>query len=201
MSFSRANFDPTGSGSHGVAPKIATYITSDAIATVEGASYFNAVADNLKTGDMLLVHSTAAADGGMRLYQVAKSGTTVTLTRRVGGEKVYVPFVIGATELAAGTPTELIAPCAGRISLLRTTVQVAIVTGGAITVEVNTVAVDGLSITVADSATVGTRQSDAPTAAHATAVVAAGDRIEIIPAAGFNGGGAMAGILEIEPSS
>lgn len=111
---------------------------------------------------------------------------------------VFLPFVIGATELSAGTPTELISPVAGRIRRLRTTVQVAIVTGGAVTAEVNTTAVDGLSITVADSATVGTRQSDSPTAGHATAVVAAGDRIEIIPAAGFNGGGALAGVLEIE---
>lgn len=197
MSLNKANFDP-GASSKGSVPKIHRYTSSDALATIMASGYFDGVDDLITTGDLMVVKSSAAADGGTRLIVLTNTAGVITSANAGGSGKVYLPFVIGATELSAGTPTELISPVAGRISLLRTTVQVAIVTGGAVTVEVNTVAVDGLSITVADSATVGTRQSDAPTAAHASAVVAAGDRIEIIPAAGFNGGGALAGILEIE---
>lgn len=115
--------------------------------------------------------------------------------------KVFLPFEINATDLSAGTAKEIVSPVAGYIDTLRTMVQVAIVTGGAVTANVNTVAVTGLSITVADSATVGTAQSDQPTTLRSsTTAVAKGDRISIVPAAAFNGGGALTGMLEIEAS-
>jgi hypothetical protein len=178
---------------------IYSYVTNDDAETVEADGYFDGIAnDPLVAGDIILAALDIDGSPTARTYVVSVGGGDVTVVPSKGGA-VYIPFVIGATELSAGTPTELIAPCAGRIARLRTTVQAAIVTGGAVTVDVNTVAVDGLSITVADSATVGTRQTDTPTAGHATAVVAAGDRIEIIPAAAFNGGGALAGVLEILP--
>lgn len=110
----------------------------------------------------------------------------------------YMPFEIEATELAAATNEELVCPVGGRIRRIRAVVQTAIVTGGAITVNVNTVAVDGLTITAADSDAAGVRYTDTPTAGHATAVVAAGDRISIVSASAFNGGGAINGVLEIE---
>lgn len=114
--------------------------------------------------------------------------------------KIQLPFSINQTDLLAPTAAELIAPCAGYISMLKTTVQVAVTTGGAITVEVATVAVTGLSITVADAATKGTVQSDTPTTPRsATTLVAAGDRITITPAAAFATAGAVNGYLEIEP--
>lgn len=117
-----------------------------------------------------------------------------------GRDKIRMQGIIDATMLSAGTAVEVIAPCAGYISKLQTVVQTAIVTGGAVTVEVATVAVTGLSITVADSATKGTVQSDTPTTPRSsTTVVAAGDRITITPAAAFNGGGALAFTLEIDP--
>lgn len=114
------------------------------------------------------------------------------------GKLVYIPFDIPATELAAGTSIELVAPCAGVVHKLFTIIQTAIVTGGAVTVEINTVAVTGLSITVADSATKGTVQTDTPTAPSTTRTVAEGDRLEVQPSAGFNGGGAVSGYLVIE---
>lgn len=124
----------------------------------------------------------------------------VALPAKTPRARIQVPFVIGATELSAGTAIELISPVAGYISKLVTTVQTAIVTGGAVTVEVATVAVTGLSITVADSATKGTVQSDTPTTPRSsTTIVAVGDRITVTPAAAFNGGGALAGYIEIDP--
>ena len=73
-----------------------------------------------------------------------------------------------------------------------------ITTGGAITVEVNTAAVNGLSVTVADGAVAGEVDSDTPTDGHATTAVAVGDRIEIIPASAFNASADIFVILEIE---
>lgn len=114
------------------------------------------------------------------------------------GRLINIPFDIPATELAAGTTIELVAPVAGVIHKLHTVVQTAIVTGGAITVKVGSTDVAGLSITVADSATKGTTQSDTPTAPSDTRVVAEGSRIQIVPASAFNGGGAVSGVLVIE---
>lgn len=98
----------------------------------------------------------------------------------------------------AGTALEMVSPVAGTIRKLTSVARGAITTGGAITVEVATVAVDGLSVVVADSAAAGDVDSDTPTAGHASTVVAVGDRIEIIPAAGFNASADLMYILEIE---
>jgi hypothetical protein len=108
-----------------------------------------------------------------------------------------VDFNIPATELGAGTICDLASPVAGVISKMVTVVQTAIVTGGAVTATVDTVAVDGLSITVANSAAKGVVQSDTPTSGHASTAVAVGSTIGIVPAAAFNGGGALSGYIEI----
>lgn len=139
--------------------------------------------------------------GGMRpiagtVEDVDEGGVWVKL----GGEpprRVILPFAIGQTDLLAGTAAELVAPEAGAVTLLQTTVQTAVTTGGAITVEVNGVAVDGLSVAVANGAAKGARGSDTPTAGHATTVVAAGDRITVTPAAAFDTAGAVSGFVEI----
>lgn len=111
---------------------------------------------------------------------------------------VYLPFNISATELSAGTSIEMISPVAGTITSMKTIVQTAIVTGGAVTAKVGTTDITGLSITVADAATKGTVQTDSPTAGDDTDVVAVGSRIQIVPAAAFNGGGELRGILTIQ---
>lgn len=113
------------------------------------------------------------------------------------GQDVHVQFSIPQTELLAGTAIEVIAPVDGYIKELYTTVQTAVTTGGVVTVEVETVAVAGLSITVADAATKGTVQSGTPTAGSSTRAVSKGDRIEIIPSAAFDTAGALAGFLTI----
>lgn len=111
--------------------------------------------------------------------------------------KVYIPFSINQTDLLAGTSYEIVSPVEGAITGLRTIVQAAVTTGGDITVEVNTVAVSGLSIAVANSATKGTRGSDSVAADEETAQVSVGDRIEIQPSAAFDTAGAVNGVLEI----
>ena len=115
------------------------------------------------------------------------------------GKFVSLPFVIGATALAAPTDIEIVSPVRGYVSRLRTIVNTAIVTGGDVTVKVNNAAVTGLSVTIADSAIKGTAQTDTPTTAHdSSTVVAPGDRIQIVSSAGFNGGGDVNGTVEIE---
>jgi hypothetical protein len=110
---------------------------------------------------------------------------------------IYLPYDIPATELAAGTTIELIAPRSGTILRNTVIVQTAIVTGGDITVKNDTTDVVGLTNTIADAAAKGSIVSDTPTAGDATTAVVAGQRIQIVPAAAFNGGGAVRGILEI----
>lgn len=110
---------------------------------------------------------------------------------------VYLPYVINATDLAAGTSQEFVSPVSGSISRLSTAVQVAIVTGGDVTVNLDTTPVAGLTCTIPDAAAKGSIVTDTPTAGDATTLVTAGQRIQIVPSAPFNGGGAVNGILEI----
>lgn len=106
---------------------------------------------------------------------------------------ILVPFHIPATELAAGTSIEMLAPVAGYIRGIRTIVQTDIVTGGDINVKIGTTDVAGLSVTVANGATKGTVQTDAT--ASDTGEVTFGQRIQIVPSAAFNGGGEIRGFL------
>ena len=110
-----------------------------------------------------------------------------------------LPFNIPATELSAGTTIEHIAPVDGYIDELSVIVQTAIVTGGTVTVGLGATPtlVAGLTVTVGDSATKGTRYTDTSTAGSSTRKVTKGDRIQIIPAAAFNGGGELRGFLVI----
>ena len=116
--------------------------------------------------------------------------------------KVFLPYEIEETELLAGTAEQIVCPVAGWISKIRGIVQGAVTTGAASTVEVNTVAVVGLTYTVVDADAVGVRYSDAPTTRHsATTVVAAGDRITVTPGAAFGTAGQLNGVLEIDVSA
>lgn len=110
---------------------------------------------------------------------------------------VFIPYTIPATELAAGTSIELVSPVSGVVRRNTTVVQTAIVTGGDITVNLDATAIVGLTNTIADAAAKGSVVTDTPTLGDATTSVAAGQRIQIVPAAAFNGGGAVSGILEI----
>lgn len=143
--------------------------------------------------------------GGLRpragvVREVTSEGVWVEVGATVAagaGRSIALQYAINETDTLAGTSAEIVCPVAGRISRLTNIIQKAVTTGGDVTVKVNGVTVVGLTITVADAATKGTVQTDTPTLGDATTIVAAGDRIEIVPAAAFNTAGAISGVLEI----
>lgn len=147
------------------------------------------------TGDVLGLPVALTHVG--QILREFKNGAAV---QGVGGQKVYLQDHMLEAAVDAGTSLEMVSPVAGRITKLTTVARGTITTGGEITVEVNTTAVDGLSVTVADAASAGDVDSDTPTAEHASAVVAVGDRIEIIPASEFNASADIFVVLEIEPT-
>lgn len=109
------------------------------------------------------------------------------------GVRYSVPFVIPQTELLAGTAIELVAPEDGYIDELQVIVQTAVTTGGAVTVNIGTTPVTGLSVTIASAATKGTVVTDTATAGSATRRVTKGQRISVVPGAAFDTAGALAG--------
>lgn len=116
------------------------------------------------------------------------------------GKLTYLPFTIPQTELLAPTVIELVAPEAGYIEALITTVQTAVTTGGTITVKSGdalATTVAGSVQTIGDAATKGTRQTTTTTSGSSTREVAEGARIGIEPSAAFATAGAIAGVLVI----
>lgn len=115
------------------------------------------------------------------------------------GGTVQVPFFISAADLSLAVAQELISPVSGYISRLTTIVQAAVTTGGNIKVQIATTDVTGLSIDVADSATAGTVQTDAPTTPNdSSTVVIVGSRIRVIPGSTFATAGAVNGFVEVQ---
>lgn len=115
----------------------------------------------------------------------------------VAGDNVVLPFVIGQTDLLAGTAFEVVSPVDGFVNDLAVIVQAAVTTGGAVTVKVGTTDVDGLTVTVANSATKGTVYTDSATAGHASRKVTKGQRIQVVPASDFDTAGAINGHIVI----
>ncbi len=105
-------------------------------------------------------------------------------------------------DISAADSSWQVCPVAGRIKKMWTILDGAITGADAVvTLEVNTVAVDGLSITIANSGSAaGDVDSDTPTAGHATAVVAAGDKIEAITDGASSTTAIATWIVEIEPT-
>lgn len=117
------------------------------------------------------------------------------------GSNRFLQFEVPATELSAGTEIDLIAPEDGYIIGAAVVVQTAIVTGGDVTFKVGTTAVDGLTLTVANSAAKSSVVAeDKPTIANVTRKFTKGQRLGVVPAAAFNGGGALAGYIAYQSS-
>lgn len=113
------------------------------------------------------------------------------------GNAIRVQFDIPQTELLAGTAIELIAPTDGYIVGLETTVQTAITTGGDISVKTGDAlgtTVAGITQTIANGATKGTRKFSSSTRDSTTTVVKKGDRVAI-QSASFASAGAIKGTL------
>lgn len=107
----------------------------------------------------------------------------------------------GQTALLAGTALSFVAPCDGYIEKLRGKVLKAVTTGGAVTVEIDTVAITGLTFTVADADAAGTTYSDVPTTAQSTTTkVKKGQTITITPAAAFATAGDLEVAVELQPA-
>lgn len=115
-------------------------------------------------------------------------------------DKVLVQGIMTEANVDAATSLFLVAPCAGVITKVWTMCQGTVTTGGTFTAKVNTVAVNGLSVVVANSAAAGDMDSDTPTNGHASCVVAAGDNIEIVGDAAFNASADFVVVVEIEPT-
>jgi hypothetical protein len=132
-------------------------------------------------------------------YILAELKNGVSLPRRPG------MVVLTGTILEANVDTPLaynfVSPVAGVIRKLSTVASATVTTGGAFTVEVNTVAVTGLTVTVANSAAAGEIDSGTATLGHATSVVAVGDLITVTPGAAFSGAADFSLILEIDTSA
>lgn len=117
---------------------------------------------------------------------------------QIGGNMVYLTQRI----LDAGTASSIwvASPVAGVIRKVSTILHAAI--SGAdevVTMEVNGTAVDGLSITIANSGSAaGDVDSDTPTYGHASTVVAVGDKLEIINSGASTGTALVTVLLEIE---
>ncbi len=111
-------------------------------------------------------------------------------------------FYINQTDTLAGTAASIVAPCDGYVELLQTVVaDAAVGTGGAVTVEIDGVAVTGLSITVANSAAIGVTQQDTPTTAQSSTTQARkGQVITVTPAAAFATSGALRGFVRFQPA-
>lgn len=147
----------------------------------------------------------ATGGGGVRpragiVREVSADGVWVTLGLGVAIDAprvVRLPFAINEVDTLAGTSAELVSPVKGRITKLSVIVQKAVTTGGDVTALVGITAVAGLACTIADGAAKGAIVEDTPTAGDASTLVSVGSRIQIAPAAAFNGAGAVSGFIEI----
>lgn len=132
-----------------------------------------------------------------KVVDVDSLGVWVDTREAAGPRRVYLPFAINETDTLAGTSAELVSPVAGAITQAQVVVQKDVTTGGDVTFAVGAAAVAGLACTIANAATKGAIVTDTPTAGDASTVVAAGSRIQAIPAAAFNTAGAVSGLVEI----
>lgn len=106
-----------------------------------------------------------------------------------------LPYTFIAADLSAAVSQYVTAPFDCEIKKVDATPTVQISTGGDITLKngAGGSAVVGLTVTLANSAAIGTQVTDTPTAADATTYVKKGGIIEVLAAAAFNGGGAVFG--------
>ena len=72
--------DTTQLTSFGTNNQLYAYVTADDLATATGAGYWDALWQQLKTNDVILVVSTAATGGGAGLYRVVVDAAAKTVT-------------------------------------------------------------------------------------------------------------------------
>jgi hypothetical protein len=78
MAFARAGWSPAGGQSlKGSAPQMWTYTTTDAKTVVDGAGYFNAVADDVTVGDIIYSYASTGGTATATLHIVLSNASGV----------------------------------------------------------------------------------------------------------------------------
>jgi len=78
MAFSRTGWNPIGGQSKkGTAPQIFTYITTEAIGTVDGLGYFNDVATDVSVGDIIMSVTSTGGTLASAIHTVASNASGV----------------------------------------------------------------------------------------------------------------------------
>jgi len=215
MAYDRTYLSSAGAQSkRGTAPQQFTYKTADSRATVLAASYISGMdAAMFSVGDTIdiaIVDSVTATTTlletmQVRVTNVTSAGVTsaVSLVDETFGPflgcVVRVPVFFNQTDLllgGTGGAQHMPCPVTGTIKRLISTVQIQVTTGGVLGIDVAGTTVAGLTITIADGATVGTTQTDTPTA---TTRVTAGQDISFTATTAFATAGAVHCVLEIIP--
>tara|TARA_B100000073_G_C23504185_1_gene481000 strand:- start:316 stop:591 length:276 start_codon:yes stop_codon:yes gene_type:complete len=80
MAFSRDGWQPIGGQSkRGKAPMMWSYTTTDALATVNTANYFNSVNAEVKVGDLIYVHDSNTPTASL-VVVLSNDGTNVDVS-------------------------------------------------------------------------------------------------------------------------
>ena len=77
MAFSTTGFATIGASKAGNAPSVYSYATTDTIADVNTAGYFNTISGTLSVGDMIIVRSSTGGTQVMSLVFVASNASGV----------------------------------------------------------------------------------------------------------------------------
>lgn len=110
---------------------------------------------------------------------------------------VRVPFQLTEAEMDAGGSFWVIPNVTGVVHDAATVVENTVTTGGDITFEIGGTAVDGLTVTIANSAVAGEVDTATATYGHASTAITAGTAIEIVVPAAFNASAPVNGYIGI----
>lgn len=158
------------------------------------ASSANITALTVGTGDVL---GLPIFVGSIRdVVQEERSGVILP---RYQSNVILMDHILEAA-VDGATGFNFVSPVAGVVKKVWTIAQGGITTGGTATAEINTVAINGLGVVIANSAAEGDVDSDEPTRDHASTVVAAGDRIEVQFPTPFASSADIFIAIEIEPT-
>jgi hypothetical protein len=149
------------------------------------------------TGDIEFVGDSSFGTAG-EVYVLAEISPYTAINNNI-----LVGSFVNQTDLMAATSHFVISPVDGQIETGSTVVKKAIAsTGGTMTVEYATTAVNGLSVVVANSAAVGDNDTDdASSLTHATGAITANTGIELVGDAAFDSAGELFMGVEINPTT
>jgi len=78
MAFARAGWNPIGGQSKkGTAPQLFTYTTTDTVATLNTAAYFNDVSDDVSVGDIIISVTSTGGTLASSIHTVASNASGV----------------------------------------------------------------------------------------------------------------------------